>query len=435
MNQLLWGRLALRPLLAASSLQRHVAVPSPWLRQLQAAPFSTKQARVRTKKARKATVWSPVEDENLRNGIKRHGNDWQSIIRESLAHKDKLQCYKRWTTVLSTRVKMGRWSPEEDAKLTELVKRIDGHARWSRIAQHMDGRLDSRCRERWMTVLDPTLKKGAWSAEEDAVLTECFAKYGRSWAAISAHLPGRCPPSIRYRHRSLTKQRASWAKWTAQEDAVLRAAVEVHGVRQWRLVAKHLPNRDNRQCSYRWEHFSRVALDLGMWTEREDALLIHSVAKYGDSGGHWAAVAANIRGKNGKECRLRWERELSRRLNTEPWSAAEDAIIVRLRGAGRKLRHLYPHLKGRGLQAIKQRCQELGCGIADSLWTAEQRECLLGAMPPAGVRKVWKAIAAHVPGRSASQCESFWQYSLKLTAAQKKLQQQQQQQQPSGNAM
>ena len=58
----------------------------------------------------------------------------------------------------------GPWSPQEDAQLTELVKQYGGK-HWARIASLLPGRTGKQCRERWCNNLDPSLKKGAWSAE------------------------------------------------------------------------------------------------------------------------------------------------------------------------------------------------------------------------------------------------------------------------------
>lgn len=48
-----------------------------------------------------------------------------------------------------------------------------------------------QCRERWLNHLDPNLKKGEWSKEEDAILLEAQAKWGNAWTRIAELLPGR----------------------------------------------------------------------------------------------------------------------------------------------------------------------------------------------------------------------------------------------------
>ena len=46
-------------------------------------------------------------------------------------------------------------------------------------------RIGKQCRERWFNHLDPSLKKGGWTEEEDAVLVEAQSKWGNSWTKIA----------------------------------------------------------------------------------------------------------------------------------------------------------------------------------------------------------------------------------------------------------
>lgn len=39
--------------------------------------------------------------------------------------------------------------------------------KWSLIADKIPGRIGKQCRERWSNHLDPALRKGEWSKEED----------------------------------------------------------------------------------------------------------------------------------------------------------------------------------------------------------------------------------------------------------------------------
>ena len=48
-----------------------------------------------------------------------------------------------------------------------------------------------QCRERWANHLDPSLKKTAWSIDEDILLDQLQAKYGNRWSYIAPYLPGR----------------------------------------------------------------------------------------------------------------------------------------------------------------------------------------------------------------------------------------------------
>ncbi len=53
-----------------------------------------------------------------------------------------------------------------------------GVTKWSEIAARISGRIGKQCRERWFNHLDPAIKKGGWSAEEDRILEEQQALIG-----------------------------------------------------------------------------------------------------------------------------------------------------------------------------------------------------------------------------------------------------------------
>ena len=66
-----------------------------------------------------------------------------------------------------------------------LHPRQAGITKWSEIAARTVGRIGKQCRERWFNHLDPSLKKGGWTEEEDAVLVEAQSKWGNSWTKIA----------------------------------------------------------------------------------------------------------------------------------------------------------------------------------------------------------------------------------------------------------
>jgi hypothetical protein len=113
---------------------------------------------------RRPRLWTKDEDEMLRLAVERHGaRNWKRIA-DDVPSRDSVQCLQHWKHVLAPDVGKGAWTPEEDAKLVQLVE-IYG-TRWSEIAKHLPRRIGKRCRERFMNHLSPHIRKEPWTDEE-----------------------------------------------------------------------------------------------------------------------------------------------------------------------------------------------------------------------------------------------------------------------------
>ncbi len=82
------------------------------------------------------------------------------------------------------------WTAEEDAAILRAMD--TGVRKWSDVAQLLPGRNRKQCRERWYNQINPAIRKGDWTAEEDALLEQLHAVYGNKWSEIAKRVDGRC---------------------------------------------------------------------------------------------------------------------------------------------------------------------------------------------------------------------------------------------------
>ena len=144
----------------------------------------------------KAGKWTEAEDELLRNTIQEHGaKNWKKICRY-VPGRTSIQWLHRWTKILKPGLIKGPWNIKEDQLLREWVME-NGPSRWSEATKIITGRSGKQIRERWFNTLNPTLKKGNWSPEEEQVLIKLVTKFGSKWSKLVRFFSGRTENSIK----------------------------------------------------------------------------------------------------------------------------------------------------------------------------------------------------------------------------------------------
>jgi len=96
------------------------------------------------------------------------------------------------------------FAPEEDELLRHVASKMNFD--WPHIARLFQNKTPAQVAKRWTCRLDPNIKKGRWTAEEDSIIVQLQAMYGNNWKVIAHNLPGRPPAAIKSRYYNAIKK-------------------------------------------------------------------------------------------------------------------------------------------------------------------------------------------------------------------------------------
>ncbi|XP_027742957.1 snRNA-activating protein complex subunit 4 isoform X2 [Empidonax traillii] len=199
--------------------------------------------------------WTEEEIERLKRIAAKHNYlDWQSIAQE-LGVRTPFQCLQKYQ-IYNKDLKRKEWTKAEDQMLLELVQemRVGSHIPFKKIAYYMEGRDSAQLIYRWTKSVDPSLKKGPWTPEEDAMLLAAVKKYGeKDWYKIRTEVPGRSDAQCRDRYLKALHWDVKKGKWSLEEEEQLIELVEKHGLGHWSKIAAELPHRTGSQCLSKWK--------------------------------------------------------------------------------------------------------------------------------------------------------------------------------------
>ncbi|WRX15673.1 SANT/Myb domain - like 10 [Theobroma cacao] len=91
----------------------------------------------------------------------------------------------------------GLWTEEEDKILSDYI-RVHGRGHWNRISKVTAlKRCGKSCRLRWLNYLNPDIKLGHFSEEEDDLIIRLHNLLGNRWSLIARRVPGRTDNQVK----------------------------------------------------------------------------------------------------------------------------------------------------------------------------------------------------------------------------------------------
>ena len=110
--------------------------------------------------------------------------------------------------------------------------------------------------------------------------------------------------------------------WTPEEDDLLRRAVTRHGPRNWTVISAEIPGRSGKSCRLRWCNQLSPGVERRAFTPEEDAVIVAAHAQYGNK---WATIARMLHGRTDNSVKNHWNSTLRRQRRAAAANANANA--------------------------------------------------------------------------------------------------------------
>jgi len=146
--------------------------------------------------------------------------------------------------------------------------------------------------------------------------------------------------------------------FTIEEDAKLIELVNsVNPSGGSDVIASRMPGRTSRQCRERWVGYLSPAIRFDPWTDAEDQLLLSKITKFGHK---WTKIAQDFNGRSGNDVKNRWYSHLKGLTVTSPDGKIEMSRDSGCQKRRRKPRIACPYQAAAAASAPMSPCLRLG---------------------------------------------------------------------------
>lgn len=159
---------------------------------------------------RKSHPWTNEEDDQLKELLYSFTSLSWKFISNKLKERSPSQCMNHWNMNLNPGIKKGKWSKEEDELLLSYVK--ENGTNWGELQLYLQGRTTKQIRERWVNYLSKDTSDFRWNRDMDKKLIELYVLFGSSWVKISSKIPQTTENMVKNRFYSLLRACVSKCK-------------------------------------------------------------------------------------------------------------------------------------------------------------------------------------------------------------------------------